>query len=162
MRPFLLTWLCTSLSAGLPRWSLLLSYHSRASSTSGTDSSAAYPWSFSRSLSLKLAGSRSATCYLPTELLSARGLDLAASHRLGHLCFSWHVWSRCSVLRDLDLFLKLRHFEEFPGCPHFTYDNSRVELEMQFLRLLFALQSLAPCATERQCLYPKAEFQSCK
>ena len=51
----------------------LLSYHSRASSTSGTVSSAAYPWSFSHSLSLKLAGSRSATLNLATALLSARG-----------------------------------------------------------------------------------------
>ena len=34
-------------------------------------------------------------------------LDLAASDRLGHLCFSWHVWSRCSFLRNFDLFLKL-------------------------------------------------------
>ena len=36
-------------------------------------------------------------------------LDLAASHHRDHLCFSWHVRSRCSFLRDLDLFLKLRH-----------------------------------------------------
>ena len=77
--------------------------------------------------SLKLAGSRSATPYLLTARLSARFLhpciwrlscgllevepqdvlDLAASHRLGHLYLSWHVWSRCSFLRDLDLFLKL-------------------------------------------------------
>ena len=40
---------------------------------SGTDSSAAYPWSLSRSLSLKLAGSRSATLNLATAMLSARG-----------------------------------------------------------------------------------------
>ena len=87
-------------------------------------------WSFSRSLttfSLKLAGSRSATFYLATALLSARGRasknrDRTVGHRLGHLCFSWHVWSRCSFLRDLDLFLKLRHVEEFPGCPHFIWD----------------------------------------
>ena len=63
--------------------------------------------------------------------------------------------------RDLDLILKLGHVGEFPGCPHFTWDNSRVELEMQILWLLFALESHAPCATERQCLYPEAEFQSC-
>ena len=37
--------------------------------------------------------------------------DFAASHHLGHLCFSWHVLQ--------DLFLKLRHVEEFPGCRHF-------------------------------------------
>ena len=34
-----------------------------------------------------------------------------------------HLWSRCSFLRDLDLFLKLRHVEEFPGCPHFIWDT---------------------------------------
>ena len=73
MRPSLLTWFCTSLSAGLPRWSLSLSYHSRASGMSGTNSSAAYPWRFSRSLSLKLAGSRTATYNLATALLSSQG-----------------------------------------------------------------------------------------
>ena len=89
-------------------------------------------WSFSRSLSLSLSssfvvGSRSATSYLATALLSARGLhhcirrlsccllevglryflDLTASHRLGHLCLPLHLWSHCSFLRDFDLFLKL-------------------------------------------------------
>ena len=76
---------------------------------------------FSCSLStlVKLAGSRSATYSVATALLSARGrhrciwrlsccmlyvghqynLELAASHRLGYLCFSWHVWSRCSFLQ---------------------------------------------------------------
>ena len=72
--------------------------------------------------SLKLAGSRSATPYLLTVRLSARGLhpciwrlscgllevepqyvlDLAASHHRGRLCFSRHMWSRCSFLRDLE------------------------------------------------------------
>ena len=105
--PSLMTWLCTSLSAGLPRWSLLLSSRYRASGTSGTDSSAAYPWpwSFSRSLSLKLAGSRSATnnllevgMHCPWRLSCClldgghqQSLDFAASHHLGHLCFSWHL-----------------------------------------------------------------------
>ena len=28
------------------------------------------------------------------------------------------MWGRDSFLRNLDLFLKLRHVEEFPGCPH--------------------------------------------
>ena len=133
----------------------MLSYHSRASSTSGTVSSAACPWSFSRSLSLKLACSRSATYNLPTELLSARG---RASIECGPCCESS---SGLPVLLMARLFLKLRHFEKFPKCPHFTWDNSRVELEMQILQLLSALKSHAPCATERQCLYPKAEFQSC-
>ena len=65
--PSLLTWLCTSLSAGLPRWSFLALFHSRASSTSGTDYSASYPccvWSFSRcpSLSLELVCCRPEIC----------------------------------------------------------------------------------------------------
>ena len=38
-------------------------------------------------------------------------------------------------LRNLDLFLKLRHVEEFPGCPHFIWDISCAELERQILRL---------------------------
>ena len=60
-----------------------------------------------------------------------KNLDFVASHHLGHLCFSWHVWSRCSFLRDLDPFLKLHHLEEFPGCPHFLWDISCVDLERQ-------------------------------
>ena len=34
-------------------------------------------------------------------------LDLAASHRLGHLCLPLNFWTHCSFLRDLDLSLKL-------------------------------------------------------
>ena len=70
---------------------------SRASSTTGTVSSAAYiraVWSFSRSLttsSLKLAGPKSASLNLASALLSARR----------HLCFSRHLWSRSSFLRGL-------------------------------------------------------------
>ena len=56
------------------------------------------------------------------EVRNQQNLDFAASHHLGHLCFSWHVWNRCSFLRYLDPFLKLRHVEEFPGCPHFIWD----------------------------------------
>ena len=120
---------------------------SRASSTSGTVSSAACPCCvelltisnriLSQARRLEICNiepgdcaavcSRSASLHLATALLSALGRasknrDLTASHRLGHLCFSWHVWSRCSFVRDLDIFLKLRHVEEFPGCPHFTWD----------------------------------------
>ena len=111
--------------------------------------------SFSFSQARLLSVRSSATSYLATALLSARGLhhcirrlscgllevglryvlDLAASPHLGHLCFSWHVWSRDSFLRNLDLFLKLRHVEEFPGRPHFIWDISCVELERQILRL---------------------------
>ena len=80
--------------------------------------------------SSSVVGSRSATSYLATARLSARSLhlcvrrlscgllevglryilDLAASHHLGLLC-------------NLDLFLKLRHVEEFPRCPYFTWDT---------------------------------------
>ena len=133
MRPSLLTWLCTSLSAGLPRWSLLLSYHSRASGTSGTDSSASYPWSFSRSLSLKLAGSRSATYNLATELLSARGRAPTKSRLCCESSSGSYVLVMARVLQlhngvlcNLDLFLKLRYVEEFPGCRHFIGDVPRV------------------------------------
>ena len=79
---------CTRAS---PRSSLLVAvhecylYHSRASSTSGTVSSAAYFWSFSRSFSLQLAGSRSATYNLATALLPARG---RASTKSGPCCES--------------------------------------------------------------------------
>ena len=178
--PFLLTWLCTSLSAGLPRWSFLaLLPHSCSK----------HVWHrFLGCLSLlcgavhalflflsgsSVVGSRSATSYLATALLSARGLhhcirrpscgvlevghrhllDLAASHRLGHLCLLLHLWSHCSET--------LRHLidKKFPGCLYITWDISLV-LEMQILRL-FSLRSHALCATERQCLVPKAEIQSC-
>ena len=64
------------------------------------------------------------------------------------------------VLRNLDLFLKLRHVEEFPGCRHFIGDVSCEELEVQ-IRLVFSLESHAPRVTERQCLIPKAVSQSC-
>ena len=95
--PSLLTWLCTSLSAGLPRWSFLALFHSHASSTSGTDSSASYPccvWSFSRSLSLslKLVCCRLEICNIVPgdcrlrccllEVGCRHVLDLAVSHRL--------------------------------------------------------------------------------
>ena len=58
--------------------SFLLSYHPRASSTSGTVSTAAFPQSFSRSYSLKLATALLSargrhSLHLATELLSARG-----------------------------------------------------------------------------------------
>ena len=145
---------------------------SRASGTSGTVSSAACPWSKPRSLSLslKLAGSRSATYNLAAALLSARGqhsltwrrsccllevghryvVDLAASHRLGHLCFI--LFSSFSLRHHLD--------KKFPGCLHIIWDNSRVELERQ-IRFFFALQSHTPRATERQCLHPKVVPYSC-
>ena len=60
----------------------------------------------------------------------------------------------------VDLFLKLRHVEVFPGCRNFIGDVSRVELEMQ-IRLILSLKPHAPRVTERQCLIPKTVSKSC-
>ena len=135
--PSLLTPGIISLSADLPRWSFLALFHSRASSTSGTDSSAAYPCcvelltlSFSFSHARPLSVSRFATSYLATALLSARGLhhcirrlscsllevglryvlDLAASHPLVEsLQSSARPWPPPETLRH--------HIDQkFPGC----------------------------------------------
>ena len=135
MRPSLLTWLCTSLLVGFASvwWSFLVFLPNlvlQALLAPFLRLPILAVWSFSRSLttfSLKLAGSRYATLRPGNSaaVCSWSGIinrDLTASHRLGHLCFSWHVWSRCSFLRDLDHFLKLRHVEEFQGCPHFIWD----------------------------------------
>ena len=137
---FLLTWLLYLALGGLascgPRFLALLPALSplSCSSTSGTDSSAAYSCCvelLSRSLSLSLKSCcRLEICNIvpgDCAVVNARGLhhcirrlscgllevglryvlDLAASHRLGHLCLPLHLWSHCSFLRDLDLFLKL-------------------------------------------------------
>ena len=74
MRPSLMTWLCTLLSAACLGGAFLLSYHSRASKAR----LAPFPRlpilrAFRALSSLKLAGSRSATLNLATALLSARG-----------------------------------------------------------------------------------------
>ena len=127
MRLSLLTWLCTSLSAGLPRWSFiallpLSCFRHVWHRFLGCQSLELFTLSF---LSLKLAGSRSATYNLATALLSARGqhsLHLAtellsapgrASVCSGPCCesssgssASHGVWSRCSFC-NFDLFLKL-------------------------------------------------------
>ena len=106
-------------------------------------------WSCSRSLSLSLklvccrlkicnivpgdcaaVCSRSASLHLATELLEVgrrHGLDLAASHRLGHLCLPSHLWSHCSFLRHVDLFLEL-----FDITPTSSFQDVR----MQISRLL--------------------------
>ena len=137
MRPSLLTWLCTSLSVGFASvgWSFpALLPQSRASSTSGTVSSAACPCCvelltlpyhiLSQARWLEICNIEPGDC---AAVCSRSGIGVcfgpAASHHRGSLCFSLHMWSRCSFLRDLDLFLKLRHVGEFPG------DISLVELE---------------------------------
>ena len=145
-------------------------------------------WSFSRSLSLFLSssfvvGSRSATSYLSTALLSARGLhhcirrlsccllevglryflDLTASHRLGHLCLPLHLWSHCSFLRDFDLFLKLFYItstRSFLGVRISSRTFLMYNLRCKF-RPVFAVKPRFLRATERQCLVPKAVSQSC-
>ena len=134
MQPSLLTWLCTSLSAGLPRWSFLallplscfedvwhrfLGYLSLLCEASHA--------LFLFLSSSTAVSSRSATSYLATALLTARSLhhcirrlscgllevglryvlDLAASPHLGHLCLLLHLWSHCSLPRNLDQLLKL-------------------------------------------------------
>ena len=92
-----------------------------------------------------------------------RGLDLAASHRLDHLYLSWHLWSHDSFLPNLDQLLKLFNItstRSFQGVRTSSGTFSLVELEIE-IRLLVSLKSHAPCATGRQCLFPKAETQSC-
>ena len=142
MRPSLLPWLCTSLSAGFAAvgWSFpALLPKSRASSTSGTVSSAACPCCvelltlsyhiLSQARRLEICNIEPGDCAAVCSGCGHRYvLDLAAGHLRGFLCLSWQMWSRCSCLRDLDLFLKL-HVGEFPGCPHFIWDISLVELE---------------------------------
>ena len=117
---------------------------------------------FTLSFSLKLASSRSATYNLAAALLSARGraptktgLCCESSSGSSVLLMARVLQLHNGVLCNLDLFLKLRHVEEFPGCRHVIGDVSRVELEMQ-IRLVFSLKSHAPRVTERQCLIPKA------
>ena len=72
-------------------------------------------------------------------------LDLAAGHHRGFLCFSRHMWSRCSFLRDLDRFLKLRHVGEFPGCPHFIWDISLKELEKRISAAFLTIITRSLC-----------------
>ena len=115
--PSLLTGLCNSLSAGFASvesfallafscfkhvWHRFLGILSLDLST----------------LSLKLAGSRSATYNLATELLSARG---RASTKSGPCCESS---SGSSVLLKAHV-LQLHNYidKKFPGCPHFIWDN---------------------------------------
>ena len=124
--------------------------------------------SFSRSLSpsLMLVCCRFEICNIVPGAYAEVGcrqvLDLAACHRLRHLYLSWHLWSYDSFLRNLDQLLKLFDItltRSFQGV-RIPLGTSLVELEIE-TRLLFALKSQAPCATERQCLFPKAETQSC-
>ena len=152
MRPSLLTWLCTSLSAGFA--SVWWSFPALVFSLSFSSSS--------------VVGSRSATSYLASARLSARSMhhcirrlscgllevglryvpDFAASHRLGHLCLSLHLWSHCSFLRDLDLSLKLfvitstRSFQGVRISPGTIF---LVELEMPISACMRTEITLSSC-----------------
>ena len=131
MRPSLLTWLCTSLSAGFASvgWSFpALSPQSRAPSTSGTVSSAAYPCCMellTLSHHILSQARRLEICNIePGDCAAVCSRSVAASHHRDPLCFSWHVCSRCSFPRDLDLFLKLRHVGEFSRMSSFHLGHS--------------------------------------
>ena len=173
MRPSLLTWLGTSLSAGFAsvwRSSLALLPNLVLQALLALSSAACPCCVELLTLSYRILSQarRLETCKIDGDCAAVPGdcaavcsrsgikknRDLAASHRLGHLCFTWHVWSRCNFLRDLHLFLKVRYVVELPGCEHFIGDVSRVELEMQ-IRLVLSLKSHAPRVTDRQCLVPK-------
>ena len=135
MRPSLLTWVCTSLSAGLPRWSFLallplLCFKRVWHRFLGCLSLLCGAFSRSPSLSLKLVccrleifnilpgdcaavSSRSASLHPATELRSSRGQASVCTgpcceSSSGAICaYFLHLWSHCSFLRDLDLSLKL-------------------------------------------------------
>ena len=134
--PSLLTWLCTSLSAGLPRWSFLALlpvscfkhvWHRFLGCRSLLCGAVHALFFFFSSSSVVC--SRSASLHLATALRSARGWASVCS---GPCCESSSgpsvltfalVVTPQLFLCHLDLFLKLRHVEEFPGCPHFTWDT---------------------------------------
>ena len=148
-------------------------------------------WSFSRSLSfsLKLVCCRLEICNnvtLATALLSARGLhhciratELRVCSRVGLryvlgpcyessfwaiLCLPLHLWSLCSFLLNPDLFLKLfdsTSTRSFQGGPHFHLGHLSCRTRGSKFQRFFSLQSHDPCVTERQCLVPKSEIQSC-
>ena len=129
---------------------------SRASSTSGTVSSAACPCCVEllalsyhilcQARRLEICNIEPGDCAAVCSLGGHRYvLDLAASHHRGRLCFSRHMWSRCSCLRDLDLFPKPRHVGEFPGCPHFIRDIPLVELEKRISAAFLTIITRSLC-----------------
>ena len=145
MRPSLLTWLRNLAVGGVCfGGASFLSHHSRASSASGTGSSAAYPCCvdlFSLSLSLKLVCCQLDICNI---LLGA----CAAVCSMWCFGIFWTllrviVWAICAYLCTCGVTAvfcptlfpssNFRHHidKKFPGCPHFTSDISLVELEMQ-------------------------------
>ena len=138
--PSFLVWLCTSLSAGVPRlrhvwWSLLALFHSRAWSTSGTDSSAAHlccgelftlSFSFSHARLLSFWDLQHRTWRLRRGRVSAGSGPCCVSSSASSVPilalvelrqFSAQPWSTPETLRH--------HIDKkFPGCPHSTWDVS--------------------------------------
>ena len=142
MRPSSLTWLCTSLLAGLPQWSFFCSLTTLVLQ----ERLAPIPrlpilsvWSCSRSLSLKLVCCRLEICNIgPGDCAAV--CSRRASACSGPSCESpsgssvllmARVESRQFSAQPGSLPETLRHHldKKFPGCPHFIWDNSRVELE---------------------------------
>ena len=143
MRPSLLTLLCTSLLAVLPRWSFLALL---------PISCFKHVWHrFLGCLSL-LFGAVRALSLSQARLLSARDLqhrtkrlrcvrrlrccllevghrhvlDFAASHHLGHLYLLRHVWTRDNFLRNLGLSLKLFNITSTRG-----FQDVRIPIELE-------------------------------
>ena len=120
--PSLLTWLCTSLSASFASVELSCSL---------------------TTLVLQAVCSKSASLHPADELRSARG---RASVCCGPCCESSSGPSVLTValVESLQFSAQpfsppetLRHHidKKFPGCPHFTWDTSLAELEMQISQL---------------------------
>ena len=164
----LLTKLCTSLSAGLPR-------------SGGT-----FMLSFTLVLQARLTCSSAAQLFTlsfsfsQTRLLSARDLQhLAQRQRFVYRCHASACAGPCNVSSSgssvpiLALVesrhssaqfwstpetLRHRFDKEFPGCLHFIWDISLAEPKIQ-IRLL-SLKSPAPRGSERQCQVPKVVTHS--
>ena len=94
--------------------------------------------------SLKLAGLRSATLSLATALLSApsrasKNRDFTANYFLGHLCFSWPVWSRWSLPETSS---RRRGFQDLISSGTFLAQNSRGRVSGFFLLQSHAYHNL--------------------
>ena len=109
---------------------------SPASSTSGTDSTAACLGVelFTPSYHFLTQARQLEICNIEhgdRAALRSRSACCTWRHHRGRPCFSWHLCRHCSFLSGLDpLPETLRHHTDknFPGCPHFTWDICRVKL----------------------------------
>ena len=175
----MLTWLGTSLSAGLPRWSLLpfSCFKHVWHRFLGCLSLELFTLSCSQARQLEICNILPGDCasVCSRSAVTAPGDCAAVCSRSG-INKIWTllrvVWvmcashgtcvatpQRCSVHPSPPETLRHHIDKKFPECPRFIGDVSHV-LEMQ-LRLLSALKSHSPRAIERQCLYPKVVPYSC-